>query len=125
MDDVAETADPPFVVHLTWRPSAALTGVDLEALSGALEGIDPDCCLQLPTPTDDVHVVSLAGTGSARSAADEALSSLSAAAAVVGLWYDVLRIEVVGDHTSWDLKDRRSVGPGPVTARRRRGCWRR
>ncbi len=101
MDDVAHVEDLPFIAYLTWRAASALNPVDLEALSGLLEAADPDYCLQLPPSTSDVYNLSLAGAGSARSAADGALSVVEMSAAAVGMRYEVLKVEVVSEDASW------------------------
>lgn len=101
MTEIAESQEPPFVVYLSWRAVGALTGDDIDALSGVLEEADPEHCLQLPTPPDDYCVLSLVGAGSPRSATDEALSLLGASAAVIGIRLEVLRVSVFSDESSW------------------------
>ena len=99
--DVADVEGPTLVACLTWRAVGAMNPVEVEALAGLLEAADPGYCLQLPTSTSDVYGLSLASAGPARSAADGALSVLEASAAAVGIRYEVLRVEVVSDDTSW------------------------
>lgn len=120
VDDAPAVDDPLLVVCVSWRPLGGLTDRGVDALSRTLEQADPEYCWQFPAPGGDVHVVSLAGAGSPRSAAADAVASLRSCAAAARVGVTVLRVDVVDDEASWDVTPvlEAAVGTRPATDRR-------
>ena len=101
------------MVFVSWQPLGGLTDRGVDALSRTLEQADPEYCWQFPAPGGDVHVVSLAGAGSPRSAGVDAVTSLRSCAAAAGVGVAVLQVDVVDDEASWDVTP---VLEGPLGA---------